>query len=161
MIEHLSAEQISQWMIGERTQQLEWHVAECGECRAELEQLETALSQFRSAMREPAISAPPPMWREPASPAPWFSWPRLVLAVAMLLILVAVPVSWRARTHELGVREQAVRELAAQAALADSQLLESVDSAISQAVPEPMEPLVSLVAWNSSSAEKNQNAQGH
>jgi len=30
-----------------------------------------------------------------------------------------------------------------------------VDSAISQAVPEPMEPLVNLVTWNSSPAEKN------
>ena len=149
MIEHLSAEQISQWIVGERTPHLVHHVAECAECGAELEQLETALVQFRTAMREPVSAPAPPAWREPATGSSWYSWPRLVLATAALLVLVALPVSWRAREHDQ----------AAQAALADSQLLESVDSAISQAVPEPMEPLVSLVSWNSSSTEQNQKAQ--
>jgi cytochrome bd-type quinol oxidase subunit 2 len=149
MIEHLSAEQISQWMMGERTPQLEEHVAECPECRSELEQLETALVQFRSAVRAAGHSASPPVWRATASHGPWFSWPRLVLAAAALLILVALPLTWRAR----------VQERAAEAALADSQLLERVDSAVSQAVPEPMEPLVNLVTWNASPAEKNQKVQ--
>jgi anti-sigma factor RsiW len=148
MIDHLSAEQISQWMMGERTPQLVQHVAECPRCSAELEQLEAALTQFRTAMREPAFSVVTPEWREPEASSPWYSWPRLVLAIAALLILVALPLSWRAR----------VRQQAAQAALADSQLLESVDSAISQAVPEPMEPLVSMVSWNSSSTDQNQKA---
>ena len=146
MIDHLSAEQISQWMMGERTPQLAQHVADCARCRAELQQLESALTQFRAAMREPAFSVVTPEWREPESDSPWHSWPRLVLAIAALLILVALPLTWRAR----------VREQAAQAALADSQLLERVDSAISQAVPEPMAPLVSLVSWNSSSQDQNQ-----
>jgi cytochrome bd-type quinol oxidase subunit 2 len=149
MIEHLSAEQISQWIVGERTPHLVQHVAECAECGSELEQLETALAQFRTAMREPAFAPAPPAWREPAAGSSWYSWPRLVLATAALLVLVAFPVSWKARE----------RDQAAQAALADSQLLESVDSAISQAVPEPMEPLVSLVSWNSSSTDQNQKAQ--
>jgi hypothetical protein len=154
MIEHLSAEQISQWMMGERTPQLLQHVTGCARCGAELQQLETALTQFRTAMREPPYSPAypivPPAWREPDSSSPWYSWPRLVLAIAALFILVALPLSWRAR----------VREQAAQTALADSQLLESVDSAISQAVPEPMEPLVSLVSWNSSSTDQNRKAPG-
>jgi predicted anti-sigma-YlaC factor YlaD len=152
MIEHLSAEQISQWMIGERTPQLEEHLAQCAACRGELAQMESALSQFRTAMRDPANSVPPPDWREPDPSAHWYSWsPRLALIAAALVILVAAPISWRVRLHEQAVREQA--------ALADSQLLESVDSEISQAVPEPMEPLVTLATWNSSSAEQNQKAQ--
>ena len=120
MIQHLSAEQISQWMMGERTPQLERHVAECDECRAELGQLETALAQFRGAVREWSGSATPPAWRQPAARGPWFSRQRLVMAAA---------------------------------ARADALLLERVDSAISRAVPEPMEPLVNLVTWNSSPAE--------
>jgi len=148
MIEHLSAEQISQWMVGDRTSQLEHHVAVCEECRAELEKLETALSQFRTAMREPAAAVPPPVWHAPQS-ATWFSWPRLVVATVALLVLVALPFAWRVHA----------REQAAEAALADSQLLESVDSAISQAVPEPMEPLVSLVSWNANAGDQNQKAQ--
>lgn len=148
MIEHLSARQISEWMIGERTSQLQQHVAECAECRAELEQMEGALSQFRSAMRDPRLAAPAPVWREPATSPTWFTWHRMVPAAAALLILVAAPISWRAH-----VRQQ---EAATAAAMADSQLLERVDSAISQAVPEPMEPLVTLVTWNSSAADSAQ-----
>jgi len=155
MIEHLSADQISQWIVGDRPLELQEHVAECAECRAELGQLESALAQFRTAMREPAGFVPPPAWRQPEPrPAPWFSWPRLVLTATALLVLVAVPVTWRVRNHE-----QALREQAAQTALADSRLLESVDAEISQAVPQPMEPLVTLATWNSSSTEQNQKAQ--
>jgi anti-sigma factor RsiW len=153
MIEHLSAEQVSQCMIGQRPLELQQHVAGCAQCRAELAQLESALSQFRSAMREPANLAPPPAWRQPEPrPAPWFSWPRPVLTATALLVLAAVPVTWRARSHEQALREQAAQ-------VADSQLLESVDSEISQAVPVPMEPLVTLATWNSSSTEQNQKAQ--
>ena len=153
MIEHLSAEQISQWMIGQRPLELQEHVAGCAQCRAELGQLESALSQFRTAMREPANLVPPPAWGQPEPrPAPWFSWPRLVLTATALLVLAAVPVTWRVRTHQQALREQAAQ-------VADSQLLESVDSEISQAVPQPMEPLVTLATWNSSSAEQNQKAQ--
>jgi len=155
MIEHLSAEQISQWIIGDRPLGLRQHVAECAECRAELGQLESALAQFRTAMREPASSVPPPAWHHPEPrSAPWFSWPRLVLIATALLVLVAVPVTWKARNHE-----QALRAKAAQTALADSRLLESVDAEISQAVPQPMEPLVTLATWNSNSTEQNQKTQ--
>jgi hypothetical protein len=149
MIEHLSAEQISQWIVGERTPQLERHVAGCAQCGAELEQMEAALSQFRTAMRAPVHSVPPFDWREPATPASWFSWSRMALAAAVLLILIGLPVSWMAH-----VREQ--QASAAAAALADSQLLERVDSAISQPVPEPMEPLVTLVTWSSSPTDLKQ-----
>ena len=148
MTEHLSGEQISQWMIGERAPQVERHVAACGVCRAEVEQMGTALSQFRTAMRAASVTAPAPAWRNAPSRAPTFTWPRLVLAAAALLILLAAPIAWT--THE--------RERAAEAALADSQLLERVDSAISRAVPEPMEPLVTLVTWNSTGPERNQKA---
>jgi hypothetical protein len=149
MIEHLSAEQISQWMIGERTLELERHLAQCTACRSELEQMEQALWQFRAAMRNP-VDIPAPVWREPA-PRPWFSWQRLVLAAATLLILVGLPTGWIVRQQE---------RAAAAAALADSQLLEQVDSEISQAVPEPLEPLVTLVTWNSSAADQDQKVQG-
>jgi len=149
MIQHLSAEQISQWLVGDRTPQLERHLAECPECRAELGQLETALAQFRGAMRDWSGSAAAPAWQRPAARGPWFSWPRLVLAAAALCFLVALPVYWSARA----------REQAAEAARADALLLERVDSSISRAVPEPMEPLVNLVTWNSSPAENTKKVE--
>jgi len=153
MIEHLSAEQISQWMVGDRTPQLEHHVERCAACRGELAQIESTISQFRTAMRDPANLTPAPEWREPAPSAAWLTWPRLALAATALAALLALPVSWRVRAHE-----QALREETARAAQADAQLLESVDAEISQAVPEPMQPLVTLATWNSSSVSQNQKA---
>jgi hypothetical protein len=143
MIEHLSAEQISQWVTGERTPQLQRHVAECEACRTELRQLETTLAQFRGAVRGWSGDAAAPQWRQAAARGSWFSWPRLVLAAVTLCVLTALPVYWNVRA----------RERAAEAARADTMLLEQVDSAISRAVPEPMEPLVNLVTWNSSPTE--------
>jgi hypothetical protein len=149
MIEHLSGEQISQWMIGDRTPLLERHVAQCEECRAQLEELETTLSQFRGAVRAWSGSATPPAWRQATHRGSWFSWPAWVLTAATLLLLIGLPVYW----HALA------RDRAAEAARADALLLERVDSSISRAVPEPMEPLVNLVTWNSSPAEKQKNAE--
>jgi hypothetical protein len=159
MIEHLSAEQISQWIVGDRPREMQKHVAGCAECRAELTHMENALSQFRTAMREQASVVPAPAWRQPEPrPAAWFSWTRMVLTATALLVLAAVPVTWRVHVHEQALREQA--DQSARSALADSQLLETVDAEISQAVPQPMEPLVTLATWNSSSTEQNQKAQG-
>lgn len=112
MIEHLLAEQISQWIVGDRPLELQEHVAECAECRGELAQLENALSQFRTAMREPSGFAPPPAWRQARQwPAPWFSWPRLVLTATALLVVAAVPVTWRVRIHEQALRQQAASRI--------------------------------------------------
>lgn len=145
MIEHLSGEEISQWMIGDRSPQIERHVAECGECRAQLEQLETTLSQFRGAMR--SVSAPAPVWEQPRGSS-WLSWPRLALAAAMLFLLISAPVFWNMRARQR-----------AEAARADAQLLEQVNFEISRAVPEPMEPLVNLATWNSNSGDEKRKAE--
>jgi hypothetical protein len=144
MIEHLSAEQISHWLIGERQPETERHLAACDACRTELAQLQGALVQFRSAVREWSAASAPPEWR-PAARAGWFSWPRLAVAAAALAVLISAPVYWTERR----------RERAAEAARADAQLLEQVDSEISRAVPEPMEPLVNLVTWNTGSGEQS------
>lgn len=148
MIQHLSAEQISQWMTGERTPQLEEHVAECAPCRVELQELEASLGQFRTAMRRWSSAAAPPAWQAPEPRSRWMAWRRLMLAGATAAILAAAPLYWSAREHQLHRAAEAAQ------AAADAQLLEQVDASISQAVPEPMEPLVSLVEWNSGSDTK-------
>jgi hypothetical protein len=73
----------------------------------------------------------------------------MLLAAAALFFSIAVPVYWNARA----------RRQAAESERADSLLLERIDSSISRAVPEPMEPLVNLVAWNGSPAEMKKKAE--
>ena len=67
MIQHLSAEQISQWLTGDRTPQLERHLSQCPECRAALGRFENTLAQFRGAVRDWSESATPPAWQRPAA----------------------------------------------------------------------------------------------
>ena len=52
MNSHLSPEQISRWMMGERTPLEEQHVRECQLCAAEVAGFQSALAAFRGSVRE-------------------------------------------------------------------------------------------------------------
>ena len=49
MNRHLSSEEISNWIFGERRADQERHVWECSKCNAEIERLEKAFSLFRES----------------------------------------------------------------------------------------------------------------
>lgn len=51
MNQHLSSEQVSRWMVGERTSEVVRHARDCSHCRAELDRLERALMLFRESGR--------------------------------------------------------------------------------------------------------------
>jgi len=153
MSQHLSSQEISQWMIGERTPQQEQHVRQCSECGAELARLQAALALFRGSVRhcsgrqsrsEPSdIASILSVRRGPRiQPMRW------ALAAAALLVLAAVPIYRNAQD----------RQRQAEIASADALLLEQVDAEVSRAVPRPMEPLVKLVSWDfSSTDERDEN----
>ncbi len=147
---HLSSDQISRWLIGERTAAEEQHARECPECRAELARLESAIALFRSSARDwseqwgtsfqaaaglsPGVGAPRNTWR--------WAW-----IAAAALLLAAIPLYTRARD----------RQRRAERARADAALIEQVDAGVSRAVPASMEPLVQLVQWGPGLAgEENQ-----
>ena len=148
MRQHLSSQQISQWMIGERTPQQEQHVRECSECGAELARMEAALALFRGSVRHWSgrqVRVPRPLAPTrrscgyPARPHPM----RWVLVAAALLVLAGVPIYRNAQD----------RQRQAEIAKADALLLEQVDAEVSRAVPRPMEPLAKLVSWDFSSTD--------
>jgi hypothetical protein len=146
MSQHLSSQQISQWMIGERTPQQEQHVGECSQCGAEVARMEAALGLFRGSVRhwsDLQVRVPRPL-----APGPRPHPVRWALAAAALLVLAAVPV----------YRSAQDRQRQAEIARADALLLEQVDAEVSRAVPRPMEPLVKLVSWDfSSTGERDEN----
>jgi hypothetical protein len=144
MNRHLSPDEINAWIIGDRTPAQASHLAECPRCRARADQMETALTQFRAAMRDWSgrqTGAPPPVAQ---AFRPVFSPRRWVLAAATLLVLSAVP-----------TYRHLAEQRAAERARQDTLLLEQVDSEISRAVPEPMEPLVKLVSWGTGPTTSN------
>ena len=145
---HLSPEDISRWFAGERSSKLQRHAGECDECSARLDRLESALAEFRGSAHDwsaaQSASVPPIVWRAPAH----HTAQRCVLAAASLLILVSASAYWHTR--------QQTR--AAEMARADA-LLEQVDTEISRAVPQTMEPLVDLVTWGSGPTDERQNKE--
>jgi len=147
MNEHLSPEDISRWLAGERSSQQARHAGECEECRARLGRRESALAEFRGSAHEwgaaqPA-SAPPLAWNPPVR----HTAQRWLLAAASLFLLVSASAYWQ---HS----RQQIR--AAEMARADA-LLVQVDAEISRAVPQTMEPLVNLVTWGPGPANKSQS----
>jgi len=149
MNEHFSPEDISRWFAGERSSELERHAGECEECSARLDRMENGLAEFRGAVHDwsaarPA-SAPQIAWRPPVRHVAR----RWMLAVASLVILVSAPAYWQRSRQQLR---------AAEMARADA-LLEQVDTEISRAVPQPMEPLVNLVTWGSGPTYETQNKE--
>jgi hypothetical protein len=156
MSQHLSARQISLWMIGERAPQQEQHVRECPECGAELARLEASLALFRGSVRhwsDGQVRVPRPLAPTrgsrgyPARPLPV----RWALVAAALLVLAAVPIYRNAQD----------RQRQAEMARADALLLEQVDAEVSRAVPRPMEPLVKLVSWDFSSTDRSDEKTGN
>ena len=115
----------------------------------ELGDLEGTLAQFRDLVRQSAVP-PAPQMRASVTVRRPLRW---AAAVAAAALVVAVPVY---REH---VRGEA-RVAAAAADAADALLLKQVDTEISRAVPEPMEPLVKLAAWEPDSGG-GKNSEGN
>ena len=148
MNEHLSPEDISRWFAGERSPELERHAGKCDECSARLDHMESTLAEFRGSAygwsAAQSVSAPRIAWRPPVH----HTAQRWVLAVASMFILVSASAYWHSR--------QQTR--AAEMARADA-LLVQVDTEISRAVPQTMEPLVDLVTWGPGPTDESQKKE--
>jgi len=143
MTRHLSAAEISEWMVGTRSRQSEDHFHECAECRGELSRLQDTLSDFRASVREwtheQSAAAPFPVWRVRRG----YGLPRLrwALIAAATVLLAVIPV-YRANRHQPKL----------DSSLDDAVLLEQIDEGVSRSVPAPMEPLATLVSEDSPAA---------
>lgn len=137
MSPHLSPDEISNWMVGPHDPERALHLRECAACAREVESLQSALHEFKSAVGN--WDVPPVQMRLTDRRVPLAA--RWALLAAAALALAVAPVY----LHQ--------RQVAADAARADALLLKQVDEEVSQAVPAPMEPLASLVSWNSSQVE--------
>ena len=136
MNSHLSPEQISKWVIGERTPPEEQHVRECPLCSAEVARFESILAAFAGAVRdcsERQTAVRPLREGRRARPFRW-AW----VAAAVLLVAAAVPIY------------RIDRQRKAERARADAALMEQVDREVSRAIATPMEPLAKLMTWDES-----------
>lgn len=142
MSEHLSPQQIEEWLIGQRTPQAEEHLRLCRVCAGKVESAAQPLRLFGSAMRSWSDEVMPSRERVPVGDRArgMRRW-RLALAVAAILLMIAVPVY----RHESVIKQQAAAALAARRRGEDEMLLRQVEAGLSRSVPAPMEPLAKLM----------------
>jgi hypothetical protein len=152
MTEHLAAKRIAECVAGAPPPESARHLRECAQCRAEVARLESALGQFRHAVR--GWSDGQSEWalgrataRAAAGRRPAWAWSRWPAVAAVALALAVAPVYKTVRD----------RQRAAEA-LADAQLMEQIDREVSGAVPSPMEPLTQLVSWDSAPQDSSQTS---
>jgi hypothetical protein len=148
---HLSSQQISEWMIGERSPKLAQHLQSCPECAEEVARASAAIGAFGSAVRGWSRQQMAAFQVKPAaedSQRYWntgmFRWQVATASMAALL-LAAIPV-YR-HQHQA---PQNTAPAAVAASVNDEALLRDVEAAVSRSVPAPMEPLDKLMAGETS-----------
>ena len=132
MNNHLTPEQISNWVIGERSPETQQHAGQCLECRAELDRLQDALTSFRGSVLQWAGAQTPAFKTTRRFRAHSLRW---VLATAAVVLLAVIPI-YKNRTDRQREAE----------ALTDTQLMEQVNSHLSRGVPAAMEPFMELMS---------------
>jgi hypothetical protein len=126
MNRHLLKNEHNDLLLGDATPAAHQHLIECAECRAAHEILKASITEFGAAARA---------WRPTTVPvtARPLIWPAWALVAAMLIVILALPVS---------IRQREQHRAAAKARIAqDNILLARIDSDVYETTPAPMAPL--------------------
>jgi hypothetical protein len=89
---HLTSEEISEWITGERTPDIQDHVAACTLCRSEVDRLESAFWQFRDSGRrwsEHWYAAPAVRYSKAAWSWRWLAGAGGFVSATLLIALLA------------------------------------------------------------------------
>jgi hypothetical protein len=145
MNNHLTEDQIAEYIVGRSARAELQHVAGCGECRSEVERFDGTVAAFRNAVRDrvdarvashPAHVSPFPIQRPPTAVSKW-QW---AVAGAMMVIIAVVPFITRDR---LLPQEVVIPE--APAETNPDELMDAVYRHLSRTVPAPMERVMVLI----------------
>lgn len=144
MNRHLSSQEVSAWVLGERSPEAEQHVRACPACGAEVARFGDALAHFRSSVHQwSAGSLTQVNWAASEHRA-WISFGKLCSALAVLTVCVLLT---------LLVVSRRERKIVVEAG-ADAAVLHQVDVELARDVPRPMEPLMKLVSWDENSGPR-------
>jgi hypothetical protein len=134
---HLSPEQLSEWVLGDRDAKMIQHVSSCANCRAQVEDFEAVLGGFRRTVRTWSEEQLPyhPRALRPRQPHVWAVTAVCALASFVLVVLLR---------HEgrVSAKEEAA-------------VFIQIDQETSRTVPAAMDPLSELVAGDGARAAAN------
>jgi hypothetical protein len=143
MSNHLSEDQFAKCTAGRSSTAVLQHLRECAECRAEVENLSTTLSLFRSALRDRVddrvASQGTSVSAFPIGPTETgMSMWRWAVAAAALVVSVTLPFFISKPAPQEGIQPVSIENDA-------DTLMNAVNLRLSRVVPAPMEPMWSLL----------------
>lgn len=147
MNRHLSSEEISQWLLNERTPAADRHLEACVDCRAEVTAFKTTLWLFRESARNWADRQLPPELHtlRRIKQARYRGMLHAVcLAIAMTVLCALGGISMRQRSLGPVMPSPSAEPVVT---VTDAVLLERVDAQISQNVPSSLAPLDKALSW--------------
>jgi len=159
---HLTAKEISQWLVEGPEQPASQHVENCWACQAKLTEAQEPLAAFRTAVVEwsEAQAARPFSLEAPETRNEghwglglWLPAVSFALAVLLMLGYAKVP----ALLHGPSAAQPTVATASITTDF-DEALLDQVDTEVSEAVPDAMAPLADLVAWDSAEEASTKTA---
>jgi len=150
---HLTAKDISRWLVEGATPESEEHLLSCWTCQAKLAEAQEPLTAFRSAVVAWSEAQPETAVRPTAAMSLrdrgfriWAPAAGAALAAILLAGILIVSGAFRGTSapHQI-VHTAVVPD-------PDAVLMDQVDTEVSEAVPDALAPLTDLVAWDSSEA---------
>jgi len=158
--QHLSSEQVSAWIAGDRPEQFAAHLQDCAECRAEISAFESVTGALRSQLQQAASSTRIPAF-QPKGESFWggrLSGSRWALACALTAALIAIPIYQQ--QHKTLQQKNIPPAPVLSSEISDAALLQQVDAQLSRGVPGSMEPLTALV-WSPQELQSAASAPTH
>jgi hypothetical protein len=152
---HLTAKEISQWLVEGPEQSAAQHVQNCWTCQAKLTEAQQPLTAFRSALvnwseaqAQVRLSVVPGLAERNERSWRLRLWlPAATFALAALLLVGYAKIPALLHSHATGQQQSAAASTSATDS--DAALMDQVDTEVSEAVPDAMAPLTDLVSWDS------------
>ena len=145
---HLSEEQISRWIAGDRAPEAERHLRVCMQCATEVAHMKKLLADFHDgviAWSDSQMDAEAPVQWTLLAPARRSKSAALLLRLAAATVVVMLALLL---FHDYN-RRRAIKVFEA-----DVKLLEEVNTQIAQPVPTSLKPLMQLVSWETIDIEQ-------
>ncbi len=167
---HLTDDQLAEWLAGESTGEARAHLADCPLCHREALALRDDISRYSLALRHQARQSQSAHLERNFTPQRALAAHRLRWAGAMALaLLLAAPTAWMVKPHAAPAPLPPVAGALGDgaqpsAAMSDDELLEAVNNDLNRDVPKALAPVGAItvarnnkIAAASGAANKSEN----
>jgi hypothetical protein len=152
---HLTDDQLSEWLAGESTAETRSHLEACPQCRDEAGTLRDGISRYSFSLRDQARHAQAAHLVN-VDPKKTLAAHRLRwAAAAALAMLLAAPTAWMMRPRVVPAPLSTASATSASqpsATMSDDELLEAVNNDLNRDVPQALAPISAITVARNAAA---------